>query len=212
MLLLFLCLAQLVGFAIRRIKFNYTKKFKLYLILVFVFLSLFTGLVTSLNYLHELNIFIEIAAVSWVIIFCIIGFFNFNITIKFLFYWRLKKIFPFEGEDSTQREITLKKLSPFISLEKQKVYLIIRYGMNFIVYGFYMYLCVFIFKISNFTAPVLEKIQSHINLWSFINASNAVGLFSILLAILTICVPAQQKIVREAEREMMKRYNKSNLL
>ena len=202
LLLLITFLLQLVVFCFRKKRFNYIIGFKKYLTLVLVFLIL--GLIITLSRLQQVNIIIEIIAVFWIVMFFIIGFFNLKITAKFLFYWRLKKVFPFEGENPTRKEVSLKKLSPYISLEKQKAYLIISYVMSFIVYGFYIYLCFLTFKISIFTEiPVLEQVQTYIVKWSFIDSSNAIGLFSIFLALLTICVPAQQKIIREAEKEML---------
>lgn len=207
LLLLLLSLVQLVGFSVRRKKFNYTKNFKSYLILVFSHLFLFLLGGTYLYKTQLLTIFIEIIAVGWVILFFTIGLINFKMSARYLFYWRLKKNFPSEGDEKHQIEVSLKKLSPYISLEKQKAYLIINYGMNFIVYGFYIYLCLLIFKFTEFNAtPVLEKVQTYLINWSFINGSNTIGLFSIFLALLTICVPVQQRIVGEAEKEMLERF------
>lgn len=207
LLLLFLGLVQIIGFSIRRKKFNYTLNFKVYLLLVLFHLFLFLGVVIYLYKTQSLTIFIEIIAVGWVIIFFTIGIINFKMSAKYFFYWHLKKIFPSEGDEKYQKEVSLKKLSPYISLEKQKAYLIINYGMNLIIYGFYIYLCLLIYKIAEFNSiPVLEKVQTHLIKWSFINASNTIGLFSIFLAIITICVPVLQRIVREAEKEMMERF------
>lgn len=207
MLFLFLSLVLLVEFSIRRVKFNYTTKFKLYLILVFSHLILFIGLVIYFYKIQIMTIFIEFTAISWLILFFIIGLINFKMTAKFLFYWHLKRVFPSEGDEKYEIEVSLKKLSPYISLEKQKGYLMISYGMNVIIYGFYIYLCLLIFKIAEFnTTPVLEKIQSYLVNWTFINASNTIGLFSIFIALLTICVPVRQRIVRDAEKEMVERF------
>ncbi|MGB5946212.1 hypothetical protein [Paenisporosarcina sp.] len=207
LLLLFLGLVQLVGFSIRRKKSNYTKKFKIYLIFVLSYLFLFLGVVTYLYKTQSLTIFIEIITVGWIILFFTIGLINFKMSARYLFYWRLKKTFPSEGDKKYRVEVSLKKLSPYISLEKQKAYLIINYGLNFITYGFYIYLCLLIFKINEFNAiPVLEKVQNYLTNWNFINASNTIGLFSIFLALLTICVPVQQRIVGEAEKEMFEEF------
>ena len=207
MLFLFLSLVLLVEFSIRRVKFNYTTKFKLYLILVFSHLILFIGLVIYFYKKKIMTIFIEFTAISWLILFFIIGLINFKMTAKFLFYWHLKRVFPSEGDEKYEIEVSLEKLSPYISLEKQKGYLMISYGMNVIIYGFYIYLCLLIFKIAEFnTTPVLEKIQSYLVNWTFINASNTIGLFSIFIALLTICVPVRQRIVRDAEKEMVERF------
>lgn len=208
LLLVVTFILQLSIFGFRCKKFNYNAIFKIYLALLFLILVVF-GFLMILSLMHQVNIFfIEIVLVCWIIIFFIIGFLVIKISAKFLFYWRMKKVFPYEGENSAQIEISLKKLSPYISLEKQKVYLMLSYGINLIVYGFYMYFCFLVFKLSIFNeVPVLKKVQAYIVNWSFINSSNAIGLFSILLAIVTICVPAQQKIVREAEKEMLEKYN-----
>lgn len=208
LLLIITFILQLVIFCFRWKKFNYIAIFKIYLVLLFLILLVGLGLIMILSLMQQVNIFIEIVAICWMIIFFIIGFLNFKITVKFLFYWRMKKVFPYEGENPTQIEISLKKLSPYISLEKQKAYLMISYGINLIVYGFYTYFCFLVFKSWIFTeVPVLKKIQAYIFNWNFINSSNAIGLFSIFLALLSICVPAQQKIVREAEKEMLAKYN-----
>lgn len=157
-----------------------------------------------------LNVYIEVTAICWIIIFFIMGLLNSKITAKYLFYWCLKSIFPFEGEEIIQTEFSLKKLSPYISLEKQKAYLIISYGTNFIIYGIYTYLCLLTFKFAKFTdMPVFEIVQSYLINWSFINLSNAIELFPIFLvflALLTICIPAQQGIVREANQEVLERF------
>lgn len=197
----------LVVFSVRRTKFNYTTKFKVYLILECIHLILFIGIVFYFYKIQEMTNLIEFTAIGWIILFFIIGLINFKMTTKFLFYWRLKRVFPSEGDDKYEIEVSLKKLSPYISLEKQKGYLIISYGMNGIIYGFYMYLCLLIFKNADFnTSPLLEKIQSYLVNWAFINISNTIGLFSIFLALLTICIPVQQKIVREAEKERIKSF------
>lgn|GEM_PF-4122634 len=197
----------LVVFSVRRTKFNYNTKFKVYLILELIHLILFIGIVVYFYKIQEMTNFIEFTAIGWIILFFIIGLINFKMTTKFLFYWRLKRVFPSEGDEKYEIEVSLKKLAPYISLEKQKGYLIINYGMNGIIYGFYMYLCLLIFKNADFnTSPLLEKIQSYLVSWTFINVSNTIGLFSIFLALLTICIPVQHKIVQEAEKEMIERF------
>ncbi|QFG00407.1 hypothetical protein PB01_17240 [Psychrobacillus glaciei] len=207
LLLVITFILQLAVFCFRCKKFNYIATFKIYLALLFLILVVF-GLIIILSLMQQVNIFIEIVTACWMIIFFIIGFLVIKITVKFLFYWRMKKVFPFEGKNPAQIEISLKKLSPYISLEKQKAYLMISYGINLIVYVFYIYFCFLVFKLSIFTeVPVLKKVQAYIVNWSFINSSNAIGLFSIFIALVTICVPAQQKIVREAEKEMLEKYN-----
>lgn len=207
LLVFFMAFVQLIVFSYRSPNIEYPKKFKVYLIVVLLFLISFFSLAFYLSKGQLLNIYIEIAAICWVFFFFIIGLINFRMAAKYLFYWRLKRIFPFEGEKKNQTEFSLKKLSPHISLEKQKAYLIISFGTNIIIYGFYTYFCLLAFKLAKFTdIPVLEKVQSYLINWSFINSSNAIGLFSIVLALLTICVPAQQRIVREANQEVMERF------
>lgn len=207
MLFIFLDFVLLVVFSIRRRKFNYTIKFKIYLALDFIHIILLIGIMICFYKMQEIANVIEFTVIAWIILFFIIGLINFKMTIKFLFYWRLKRVFPAEADEKYEIEVTLKKMSPYISLEKQKGYLMIRYGMKGIIYGFYIYLCLLIFKNAEFNAiPLLEKIQSYLVNWNFINVSNAIGLYSIFLALLTICIPAQQKIVRDAEKEMVERF------
>lgn len=207
MVFLFLSLVQIVVFPIRRTKYNYIQNYKIYLVLVLSHLLLFSGVVSFLYRTKSFTLFTEIIAAGWLILFFSIGLINFKISAKYLFYWRLKKTFPYEGDEIDEVEVSLKKLSPYISLEKQKAYVIIKSGMTIIIYGFYIYLCLFIFRMADFNSiPVLEKIQTHFNNWNFINISNTIGLFSIFLALLTICVPVQQRIIREAEKEMLEKY------
>lgn len=150
----------------------------------------------------------NIFSIIFLLLFCIIGFLNLSMSIKYSFYWRLKKTFPSHGEPEHAVDIKLKNLAPFLSIDKQGAYLLIHYGINITIYGYYIFLCLFAFKLTNFSSwPFFNLLHSYIQNWAFLNISNAIGLLSIFLAILTICVPAQQKIINEAEKQYYKQFN-----
>lgn len=202
---------QLFIFYSRHKKIFYSGKYKSYIIVSFLQIFLFISFIFSLYRMQSLNLYIEIIGICWLICLFIMSYINFSFPLKMLFYWRLKSVFPFEGKEKQSLEFSLKKLSPYISIEKQKAYFIISYGTRTIFYGFYFYLCLVILKNANFTAiPQFADMQFYLINMSFINTSNTIGLLSIFIALLTLAVPAQQKIVREAEENLMKRFKRND--
>lgn len=69
----------------------------------------------------------NIFSIIFLLLFCIIGFLNLSMSIKYSFYWRLKKAFPSHGEPEHAVDIKLKNLAPFLSIDKQGAYLLIHY-------------------------------------------------------------------------------------
>jgi len=193
---------QVVIFFIRRTFSKYNIKYLTLLTLYFLQYSIviivtliFSNLI-NLMYIH--NIIVTIFVIS----FFYIGYLNLSMSIKFCFFWRLKRIFPTHGEYEHTTEVKLKNLAPFLSIEKQIAYLLIQYGINLTIFGYYVFICLLAFKLTDFSKWFyLNELHSIIKQFTFINLSNAIGLFSIFLALLTICIPAQQRIITEAERK-----------
>lgn len=198
---------QLFIFFLRYKKVVYSGKYKFYVSVGFLHISLFISFIFSFYNMQSLNFFIEIIGICWLIFFFIMHYMNLSFTFKLVFYWHLKSVFPFEGNEKPSIEFTLKKLSPYISIEKQKAYLFLNYGSNTIFFVFYFYLCLLILKNANFTAiPEFANMQLYLINISVINTSNTIGLVSIFIALITLAIPAQQKILREAEENLIKRF------
>ncbi|WP_066391043.1 hypothetical protein [Neobacillus mesonae] len=193
---------QVVIFSIRRTFSKYNIKYLILLTLYFIQYSLVIIVALFLTELINLVIIHNILVIIFVISFFFIGFLNLSMSIKFCFFWRLKRIFPTHGEKEHTTEVKLKNLSPFLSVEKQIAYLLIHYGINLTIYGYYVFICLLAFKLTDFSKWIfLNELHSMIKQFTFINLSNAIGLFSIFLALLTICIPAHQRIITEAERK-----------
>lgn len=202
-------LSKAIIFSFRRASSNYSMKYHFIITLysaqiLTIFIAFF-----FLPAFETYTILANIFSIIFLLIFCIIGFLNLSMSIKYSFYWRLKKLFPSHGEPDHAVDIKLKNLAPFLSVDKQGAYLLIHYGIHITVYGYYIFLCLFAFKLTDFSAwPFFNLLHSHIQSWAFLNISNTIGLLSIFLAILTICLPAQQKIINEAEKKYYMQYNK----
>lgn len=200
LIILSISLIKITIFFFRCTFSNYNMKYKILLVLYVVQIFLFIYLIVVLARI-ETSIFLQnILTVSVLILLSIIGFLNLTIVIKYGFYWHLKRIFPTHGDQDHFVSIKLKNLAPLMSLEKQGTYLVLHYGIHITIYGFYLYVCLLAFKSLDFASwPLFEQVHAYIKNWAFINSSNLIGLFSIFLAILTICIPIQRKILSEAE-------------
>ncbi len=123
----------------------------------------------------------------------------------------VKKMFPYEG-DIEKRQVdllSLKKLSKYIDLDKQKLY----YSMS--VINFFIYL-VFVFfgmllLIMHFNIEQ-QSVFQEFTLWvkkqeEYITLFNGVAILSLMITIYTITFPVQNKIIKDA-REIFIEKNK----
>ncbi|AWE08887.1 hypothetical protein DCE79_16720 [Lysinibacillus sp. 2017] len=200
-------IVQIIFFSIRRGTSNYKTK---YCVLMVLYIAQFFLMIIVISFLQMINdhiIFQNMLAIISVIFFCIIGFLSLSMSIKYIFYLRLKKMFPTHGDKENSAEVKLINLAPFLSVDKQIAYLLLHYGINLTIYGYYTFLCLLAFKLADFSKwELFNQIQMFIQRCTFINFSNAIGLFSIFLALLTICIPAQQKIRYEAEQRYFAKF------
>lgn len=200
-------IVQIIIFSIRRINSNYNKKYCILMVLYIVQIFLIIIVIFFLQMINNHIIFQNILAIISVLIFYIIGFLSLSISIKYIFYLRLKKMFPTHGDKENSAEVKLINLAPFLSVDKQITYLILHYGINLTIYGYYVFFCLLAFKLADFSKwELFNQIHMFIQRCTFINFSNAIGLFSIFLALLTICIPAQQKILYEAEQKYFAKF------
>lgn len=203
-----LSLIKIIIYCFRRTSSNYSMKY-LYMLCMYMIqlvLIIFIGLL--LIRFEIPSILTNILSIAFLVILSIIGFFNLTIVIKYIFYRKLKYVFPTHADSENFTNLKLKNLAPFMSIEKQGAYLILHYGINITIYGFYLYICLLAFKSVDFsTWPLFNHVHRYVQNWSFINLSNLIGLSSIFLAILTICIPIQRKILSEAEGKYTSAFN-----
>lgn len=75
--------------------------------------------------------------------------------------------------------------------------------MKLLFYGFYLYINLLAFKSFKFDQDSLfYTLKGYIIKWEFLNLSNTIGIFSIVIALLVICIPAQHKIENDAEKNL----------
>ncbi|MBS4199307.1 hypothetical protein KHA93_06515 [Bacillus sp. FJAT-49732] len=129
--------------------------------------------------------------------------------INVLYYWGLKKMFPFEREPEVNRflQISQKKLSKYIELDKQKVFYNISLINSFLYFLFVLYgmLCFIKFTEGDHVA-VLGILSSWVKAQEWLNFSNGISVVSLLLAIYTITIPVQNKIIKEARENYKEKY------
>jgi hypothetical protein len=119
-------------------------------------------------------------------------------------------VFPDERVKEPITRASLKKLSKYIDIEKQRIYLIVQYGEKLILYGFSAYFILWVVKTYDFQdVPLLYQIQDYVRGWQAIDFSILLSLFSILLALLTICWPIQSRIIEEAEKRLAEKFGES---
>lgn len=201
-------LFKVVIYFYRRASSNYNINYLVLMVLYVIQILLFICITVLLTRFETSTILQNIITISTLGLFGIIGFLNLTIVIKYGFYWHLKRIFPTHGDQEHFVNIKLKNLAPFMSLEKQGTYLVLHYGINITIYCFYLYVCLLAFKSLDFSSwPLFYQVHTYTQNWSIINFSNMIGLFSIFLAILTICIPIQRKILSEAETKYTSKFN-----
>lgn len=204
-------LVKILIYCSRRTSSNYNMKYLILLVLYIVQILVFICITVLLVKFKTSTTLQSILVISSLSLFSIIGFLNLTIVLKYIFYRHLKRVFPIHGEQEHFVPIKLKNLAPFMSIEKQGTYLVLQYGIHITIYGFYLYICLLAFKSVDFSTWLLfDQVHTYTKSWSFINSSNLIGLFSIFLAILTICLPIQRKIISEAEIKYMSKFNDTN--
>lgn len=199
---------QLIAFIFRLMqKRRYNKMYNWYLFTVLLFIILFISTVLINIYFGNSNILLMLLAIASILLLSVLSFQSVKTVISYLFHWHLKKVFPDERIKQPITRASLKKLSKYIDIEKQRIYLIVQYGENLILYGFLTYFTLWVVKVYDFPdVPLLHQLQGYLRDWTAINFSILLSLFSILLALLTICLPVQTRIIEEAEKRLAEKY------
>lgn len=204
-------LIKITIYFVRRTSSNYNTTYSNMMGMYVIHIALIVFIGIFLIRYKEPSVLTNILSIAILVILSIIGFLNLTIVIKYIFYWKLKNVFPTHGDPEHFTNIKLKNLAPFMSIEKQGAYLVLHYGINITTYGFYLYICLLAFKSVDFsTWPLFNHVHKFVQDWSIINFSNLIGLSSIFLAILTICIPIQRKILSEAESKYTAAFNLFN--
>lgn len=139
----------------------------------------------------------------------ILGFFVYY-GINVVYFFGLKKMFPFEKMNEQKGKTKLpgrKNLSRYLTLNKQMIY----YNINLVNISLYLLFVVFGFMffikyVSGSHVEVLSIFNSWVKRQEWVNFSNGISVFSILIAIYTITFPVQNKIMEEAENNYRNRY------
>lgn len=149
---------------------------------------------------------LSLGLVNYLLIWISLIIFILNI----VFWGILKFIFPFENTDElTKRNIPLKELSKYMSINDQVIYFIIMV-LHFVMrhgIAVYIYFLVLInskeTQVSIDFLKFIEKIES----LEIVSMGNLLGLLSILLAIATVTLQAQLKIEKSAYQNINQEYN-----
>lgn len=188
-----------------------------------VFQKIVLGLafiVPVLGYLFLLLIFLEIninnPILFLIIMFLFLGYISvlflfLLFIINYVFYIILKSVFPFDnGISGEVVNYKLKELSPYMSLPNQIAYLLLRF----------FYLIIYLLSVSvvfGWIAKLTDKTSENstiaaIEKWivnsELISLGNTIGIFSIILTLLTITIPLSYKIINDAVKEFENRKEK----
>jgi hypothetical protein len=130
-------------------------------------------------------------------------------SVDVFFIFCLKRIFPYEGElqKNQANEIGLKKLSKFIDLDMQKLYL----SLSLINIILYLLLVIFLMllvikHVNGGEFGMIEVLSIWVQKQDYITLFNALSLLSLLIAIYTITIPAQGRIIKDAKRKFLDKY------
>lgn len=128
--------------------------------------------------------------------------------LNFIFIIGVKKMFPQEG-DTEKRQVdvvSLKKLSKYIDLDKQKLYFSLTL-INLLIYFIFVFFGM-LFLIKHFNVEHMSIIQSF-SLWvkkqEYVTLFNGVALLSLMITIYTVTYPIQNKIIKEAREKFIEK-------
>ncbi len=157
-----------------------------------IILLVFTPNPTVLTYGFVISLF------AYLLVSGIIFYFLINL----IFIYGLKKMFPHELKVNVRQEngLSLKKLSRYIDLDRQKLYFSISL-INFIIYLVFIFFGMLLFiKYQNEDQLIkIRRFSTWVKNEDSITLFNGVSLFSLMIAVYTVTFSAQRKIIDEAE-------------
>ena len=180
------------------IKYTYSI-FLTLLILLITFILLFV----KNQILHSYGVIINLFA--YIYIFGIYVYFLLNL----IYIYLLKKVFPQEGEMKKNQfdKISLKKLSSYIDLEKQKLYFSLGLINTTIYLLFVFYVMLFLIKVINANQMgIIESFSYWVKDQEWLSMFNGISVLSLLIAIYTITFAAQNNILKEAKEKYRNKY------
>lgn len=128
--------------------------------------------------------------------------------LNFIFTIGVKKMFPQEGDTKKRQvdEVSLKKLSKYIDLDKQKLYFSLNL-INLLIYLIFVFFGM-LFLIKHFNVEHMSIIQTF-SLWvkkqEYLTLFNGVALLSLMITIYTVTYPIQNKIIKEAKEKFIEK-------
>lgn len=125
--------------------------------------------------------------------------------INYIYIRALKKEFPFEKEEKNEVKISKRNLSKYVTLDQQMTYFNLQI-LNFFVYSLTAsFVALLIFK--HFVIPFAETADTFMQ-WILkqenISLFNTVSLVSLSIAVYSVTIPRQLKIMKSAEEEYRK--------
>ena len=170
------------------------------LFLSFVDIFVITVINNSIIYIYGFILpFFSYLYISGIILFYLINI---------IFIFGLKSMFPEEGEiEKKDYIISFKKLSKYIDLDKQKLYFSLTLINALIYMLFVIFIMLLFIKHINFVQiGIIEKFSIWVKKQDYFTLFNGISLFSLLIAIYTLTIPAQRKIIKEAKVKYIERY------
>lgn len=177
--------------------------------IISVYLLLFSFMI-----LFILGLFNNIEVLSYAIavdlfLYGFIGSFIVINLLNIVYIFCLKMMFPYEksGDEKQGINISRKKLSKYIDLEKQKVYFNIVL-INGAIYFFFVifFIILFIRHIPNGSGIVPIVFSNWLAKQEWASFSNSIGVISLLITFYSITIPAQNRIINEARERYKERY------
>ncbi|TYS69754.1 hypothetical protein FZC76_05835 [Sutcliffiella horikoshii] len=138
----------------------------------------------------------------------IIGIILFYV-LNIIFIVLLKMMFPQEGEMIKKESniISLKKLSKYIDIDTQKIFLSLSLINVFLYLFFILFAMLLVIKhIDSEQIGSIENLSIWVKRQEFVTFFNGISILSLMIGIYTITFPAQSKIINEARLKLQERF------
>ena len=177
--------------------------------IISIYLLLFSFMILFILGLFNNSEILGYAIAVDLFLYGFIGSFIIINLLNIVYIFCLKRMFPYEKRDDKKQKINVsrKKLSEYIDLEKQKVYfniVLINAAIYFFFVIFFIILLIRHIPIGSGTIPLVFSNWLEKQEWA--NFSNSIGVISLLITFYSITIPAQNRIINEARERYKERY------